>query len=203
MPNGHTKFYCDLAFGMLKKKFKNSFISNLNELKQCVLDSTPLSKLNQCQLVGNEKGNDINVIQYSWSDWFEENGFKSLPGKTKYHYFKFTRPCYVSVKESYLDEYTEVKIIEGFDTNLDLPPMLEVPKLPFDRQKYLFEKIRSFCREDSKDILCSDPTTDIFKPGSIVTLKTTVRSAERTRAIKCCSKCRKQGHNKNNCLTEE
>ena len=150
MPNGHTKFYCDLAFGMLKKKFKNSFISNLNELKQCVLDSTPLSKLNQCQLVGNEKENDINVIQYSWSDWFEENGFRSLPGIAKYHYFKFTHPCYVTVKESYLDEYTEVKLIEGFDTNLDLPPMLEVPKLPFDRQNIYLKKFDLFVEKIQK-----------------------------------------------------
>ena len=37
MSVGHTKFYCDLAFGLFKKKFKN-----LNELEECVLQSTPI-----------------------------------------------------------------------------------------------------------------------------------------------------------------
>ncbi len=48
MPVGHTKFYCDLTFGLLKKKFKNTQVSDLNQLERCVLNSSPRSELNKC-----------------------------------------------------------------------------------------------------------------------------------------------------------
>ena len=44
MPFGHTKFNCDLAFVILTKKFKNSFISSLAQLDESVTKSTPMSK---------------------------------------------------------------------------------------------------------------------------------------------------------------
>jgi hypothetical protein len=67
MPVGHTKFYCDLAFGLFKKKFKRTQVSDLQELENCVINSTPTSNLKKCQLVGNEDGSCINVNQYNWS----------------------------------------------------------------------------------------------------------------------------------------
>jgi hypothetical protein len=114
MPVGHTKFYCDLAFGLFKKKFKRTQVSDLQELENCVINSTPTSNLNKCQLVGNEDGSRINVKQYNWSEWFEEVGFTTLPGIRKYHYFKFqsSNPNFLLVKEKSPDEYISVNLIE-------------------------------------------------------------------------------------------
>jgi hypothetical protein len=199
MPVGHTKFYCDLAFGLFKKKFKNTFVSSLSELEDCVMKSTPMSKLNQCQLVGNEKGDKVNVIQYDWSNWFAEVGFKNVPGISKFHYFKFNKPNYVSVKEKGSDEYVEMKIIDNFDQQLNLPDRLIEPKVGFERQKYLYENIRKYCDEASKDVLCPDPVKGIFSQTSTATLEITARNTERIRAVQKCSICRVPGHNKNKC----
>jgi hypothetical protein len=109
-----------------------------------VVNSTPLSKLNTCQLVGNEKGDEIKVLQYDWSTWFDEIGFKSIPGTSKMHYFKFDEPYHVSFKENSNDEYVKMKLIEHWDTSYDLPPQSDIPKISFEKQKYLFEKIRQF-----------------------------------------------------------
>ena len=114
MPVGHTKFYCDLSFGLFKKKFKRTQVSDLKQLEKCVLNSTPTSQLNKCQLVGDETGDLLNVIQYKWSEWFEEVGFSNLPGIRKLHYFKFEskNPNFVQVKEKSTDTYTSVKLID-------------------------------------------------------------------------------------------
>ena len=198
MPVGHTKFYCDLAFGMLKKKFKNSFVSSLEQFQECVVNSTPLSKLNTCQLVGNEKGDEIKVLQYDWSTWFDEIGFKSIPGISKMHYFKFDKPYHVSFKQNSNNEYVEMKLIEHWDNSYDLPPQLDIPKISFERQKYLFEKIRQFCHDECKDILCPDPISGFFSNPN-VTINTTARQTDRIRAIGKCSICRVAGHNKAKC----
>jgi hypothetical protein len=60
------------------------------------------------------------------------------------HYFKFDKPNYVSIKQNSKDEYVEFKLIESWEDGFDLPPRLNEPKISFERQEYLFEKIRSF-----------------------------------------------------------
>jgi hypothetical protein len=89
MPVCHTKFYCDLAFGLFKKKFKHTQVSILKELEECIRKSTPNSNLNKSQIVGNESGKEVYVKQYSRSSWFASLGFSKIPGIRKLHYFKF------------------------------------------------------------------------------------------------------------------
>jgi hypothetical protein len=71
-------------------------------------------------LVGNEKGDTVNVIQYDWSNWFAEVGFKNVPGISKFHYFKFN-------KQKGSDEYVEMKIIDNLDQQL----IMELPEHNF------------------------------------------------------------------------
>ena len=201
MPVGHTKFYCDLAFGLFKKKFKRTQVSDLEQLENCVLNSTPSSKLNKCQLIGNENGSNINVDQYKWSEWFDQEGFSNIPGIRKLHYFKFQslNPNFVLVKKKSTDEYVSVRLIETYKPLKPFPEKSAIPKIGFERQKYLFEHIRQYCAEDSKDVLCPDPTIGIFVETSQATFNTTTRSTERVRAISKCSICQIPGHNKAKC----
>ncbi len=149
MPVGRTKFNCDLSFGLFKKnsnfmpkflKFLRTQVSDLEQLEKCVMNSTPTSQLNKCQLVGDETGNLLHVLQYKWSEWFEEVGFSNLPGIRKLHYFKFDckNPNFVLVKEKSTDAYVAVKLIENFDPLKPFPDLSIVPKINFERQKYLF-----------------------------------------------------------------
>ncbi|MCG8625900.1 MAG: hypothetical protein MJE68_28370, partial [Proteobacteria bacterium] len=42
----------------------------------------------------------------------------------------------------------------------DLPPVIPPSGLSLERQQYLFEKIREFCREGTKDLVCPNPSAD-------------------------------------------
>jgi hypothetical protein len=95
--------------------------------------------------------------------------------------------------------YVSVKLIENFNPLKSFPDQSIVPKIGFERQKYLFEKIRDYCKEDSKDSLCPDPTKNMFAPTSQASLNTTTRQTERVRKIAECSICHKPGHKKTKC----
>ncbi len=94
----------------------------------------------------------------------------------KLHYFKYDaeKPKYVSVKACLNDVYIDMKSVDDFDLE-SFPVELNVPKITFERQKYLFEKLQKYCHEDSKDILSSDPVKKMFVPTSTATLDTTTR----------------------------
>lgn len=142
---------------------------------------------------------NVFVKQYNWSDWFDSHKFSKIQGIRKLHYFKFDaeKPNFVSVKASLNDEYIDFKLTDDLDLQ-SFPDELTVPKIPFERKKYLFEKIRIYCHEDSKEILCPDPTANLFVPTA--TLDTTTRQTPRLRAIGKCLNCKKTGHNKAKCL---
>jgi hypothetical protein len=204
MPVGHTKFYYDLAFGLLKKKFKHTQVSNLKELEECIRKSTPNSNLNKSQIVGNESGKEVYVKQYSWSSWFDSLGFSKIPGIRKLHYFKFDskKPNFVSVKANFREEYVEIKLNKETDIQ-SFPDEAIVPKLSIERKKYLFDKIRKYCNENSKEILCPEPTRDMFVPSTTATLETTTRGTPRVRKIGICSKCKEPGHYITTCTKKD
>ena len=56
LPVGHTKFAPDAGFGMIKSKFRRSQICTVSEMCCCITDSTPVTKMNWVQLVGDENG---------------------------------------------------------------------------------------------------------------------------------------------------
>ncbi|KAG8313801.1 hypothetical protein J6590_107187, partial [Homalodisca vitripennis] len=74
MPVGHTKFSCDWAFGLLKRKFRITYISSIQELVDCVEQSTPRSHVNTAISVGEENGN-VNIDVYDWLSFFQKNNY--------------------------------------------------------------------------------------------------------------------------------
>lgn len=88
MPVGHTKFSCDWAFGLLKRKFRTTFVSSLNELENCIKESTPTSNVNTALSVGDEKGN-VHIQVYDWLNFFKDGNCKKVPLITKFNHFTF------------------------------------------------------------------------------------------------------------------
>lgn len=91
LPVGHTKFSCDWGFGLLKKKFRTTFVSSINELIDTVEQSTPTSKVNSAVAVGDEQGT-TNVDVYDWLTFFKVNNHKKVPQITNYNHFEFEQP---------------------------------------------------------------------------------------------------------------
>ena len=160
LPVGHTKFFPDAGFGMLKRKFKHTKVGCLDDIASVVENS---AAMNHAQLVGNQQGNVI-VPSYDWITFFEENIIKNaLRGIKKMAHFRFSSdsPGYVHVKNR-SDDTTERKIklvkdISWQPSVQSLPDIIAPDGLPLKRQWYLYEKIREFCPEHCKDLVCPLP----------------------------------------------
>ena len=160
MPAGHTKFAPDWCFGLLKRAFRRSEVSCLDDLCEVVEESTARSKINIPQLVGKEDGS-VTVNTYDWQS-FLATAFKRIPGILQYSHFRLSaaQPGVLYYKSS-LAEVEQSKMIaksqDAFQALPDMPAVLPAPGLPQERQAYLFNHIREFVREDKQDILCPRP----------------------------------------------
>ena len=85
---GHTKFAPDQFFGLLKQKFKKSYVSSLYELAE-VDENSSTTGVNVAQLVGRHDGK-VEVPVHNWIE-FLTLFFKPLPGIKKRHHFRFDR----------------------------------------------------------------------------------------------------------------
>ncbi|GFR95712.1 hypothetical protein ElyMa_000951500 [Elysia marginata] len=102
---GHTKFAPDWSFGLLKKKFRTTHVSSLQEMADCVSAS-----INLAQLVGDKDG-QVFVPMYDWHQFFKGLGrpFAGIKGHQHFH-FKRERPgcCTAQVK---IDGITTEKVV--------------------------------------------------------------------------------------------
>lgn len=156
LPVGHTKFSCDWAFGLLKKKFKNRYVSSISELAEVVEESTATSKINSAVLVGNEKG-EVNIKVYDWQDYFHNQGWKRVPNITKYIHFEFNEEWTGKVScKTALDGVETLHELTDKDTITDCSDLQEMTPvgLSKERKKYLYDNIRPYCKEEFKDLLC-------------------------------------------------
>ena len=95
-PVGHTKFFPDAGFGMLKRLTK---VGCLDDIVAVVRSS---AMMNYAQLVGDQQGNVI-VQSYNWIEHFEPHIIKTaLKGIKKMALFRSSSdsPGYVFVKSS-------------------------------------------------------------------------------------------------------
>ena len=82
LPVGHTKFFPNAGFGMLKRKFRRTNVGCLSDIASVVNKS---AAMNHAQLVGYQSGNVI-VQSHDWANFFEDHvikaamkGIKSFP----------------------------------------------------------------------------------------------------------------------------
>ena len=154
LPVGHTKFYPDLGFGLFKRHLKTSTVSTMQEVVECINSSTPLSHALHAQLVANEDG-DIVVSSYDWQE--KLGNFRAIPQLKKYHHFVFsdTHPGVVHCYADSSDKAGETFVVCSPNSlSGELPSQLCPRGLSSARKEYLFKKIRPFCPDHAKDILC-------------------------------------------------
>ena len=163
---GHPKFAPDGCFGLLKRAFRKTEVSSLADIEQVVQSS---STVNECQLVGSQTG-DVIVPVRDWSA-FLSTKFRRLTGIKKYHHFHFStsHPGVVKLQQHSEAEEEEQRLLKDVSwkpSASDLPPVIEPTGLSLERQQYLFEKIREFCREDTRDLVCPDPALVTPSPAA-------------------------------------
>lgn len=160
LPVGHTKFACDWAFGLLKKKVRVGKASCLADVVEIISNSTPVSKVNRSVLTGNEQG-DVYVKMNDWLGYFASKKWKAIKNITTYNHFSFKSgdehvgkvTCQMTIggPAVTLTITSDTGIIEDHPTEI-------VPEgLSWKRKNYLFQKIRPYCDEAHKDLLCPDP----------------------------------------------
>ena len=146
---GHTKFAPDGCFGMLKRALRRTEVSSLADIEQVIQSS---SVVNECQLVGSQTGEMIVPVR-DWASFLAPH-FRKLTGIKKFHHFHFSTsfPGVVKLQQQ-SDSPEERSLLK--DPNwkpvaTDLPPIIQPTGLSFECKQYLFEKIREFCREDTR-----------------------------------------------------
>lgn len=85
---GYTKFACDWGFWALEKKVRVDKASCLANVVAIVHDSTPVSKVNQSVLTGDEQG-QVHVPLHDWLGYFAKKKWKTIKIITSYNHFEF------------------------------------------------------------------------------------------------------------------
>ena len=154
---GHTKFAPDGCFGLLKRAFRKTEVSSLVDLEQVVQSSAVVK---ETQLVGSQTGEPI-VPTRDWANFLGPH-YKKLTGIKRYHHFRFDKSSPGAVYLRVNSESAEEKRCLLKDPSRrpdpsDLPPVITPTGLSLDRQQYLHDKIREYCREGTKDLVCPQP----------------------------------------------
>ena len=97
--------------------------------------------------------------------------FFCLDGIKKYRHFCFEQdhPGVVFLKKTATaEEETRCLLWGVWSPSLeDKPPLVPATGLSLERRRYLFERIREYFREESKDAVCPDPSLLIHQPPEI------------------------------------
>ena len=91
---------------------------------------------------------------------------KKVIGIKKFHHFSFdsSQPGVVAVKEHSNSPEKVMELVKIPSNFTDYPNQISPKGLSVERQWYLYEKIRDFCSEDSRDATC--PLPSVPKPSS-------------------------------------
>ena len=114
------------------------------------------------QLVGSLDGT-VFVPTYNWIEFFDNIMMNSaLKGISQLHQFQFSaaRHGRVYVKESSSAAEPDITLVcdDLWQPSPDeLLPVVTPNGLSAERQQYLYERIREFCPDDKKDIVCLRP----------------------------------------------
>lgn len=170
LPIGHTKFSCDLAFGIFKKKFRVSKAGSLKQVEDIAHSSTPTSGLNKAVTTGTEEGN-VLVPVYDWQSYFKKKKWKTITNITKNSHFDFSSTDKGAVLTRTTLDAIPMRHVVATDANVmndisDFPDPIIPAGLSIQRKKYLYEKIRPYCRDEHKDLLCPKPPTAIAEHQS-------------------------------------
>ena len=174
--------------------------------------------VNYAQQVGTQSG-EIIVPTYNWQGLLSPF-FKRIPSITKFHQFKITKnnngKVILTLRKYSNTTETTVDVLKSTCTCIptNLPEIIQPKGLSLDRQWYLHDKIRQFCSDDYKDLVCPKPSNPPLtvpppllqpSPSRSVMDSDTVSEDEpqlkRQRCAMKCGNCGLTGHNKHTCPT--
>ena len=161
---GHTKFSPDWCFGLFKRLHRRTNITCLDDIKATVEKS---AKCNSAQLVAEANGS-ILVPTYNWKDYLAPH-FKTIPSIKEYHHFTFSsdHPGTVLLKKQADGESKELRLLkDDWNIHASSPETIPPKGLSAERQWYLFDQIRQFCPEGTKDIVCPKPSVPRYSSTS-------------------------------------
>ncbi|XP_049955343.1 unconventional myosin-Va-like [Schistocerca serialis cubense] len=155
MPVGHTQFACDWASGLLKKRFRVTYISSIQEFADCIEKSTSTTHVNSTVAVGNEIG-QVAVNTYDWLNFLKDSNANKVPHITKYNHFEFNISSKGRVHcKLDIDGNEFVYCIFPNDNEpTGFPAAVIPPCMTRQRKQYPFKNIRTYCKENYKDITC-------------------------------------------------
>ena len=200
---GHTKFSPDWFFGLLKHRFRRSKISSLDDLVQVVRSS---AFVNEAELVGSQLGEPLVPI-YDWVGFFGSQ-MNKVPLITRQHHFNFSSDCpgTVIVREFSDSGETKFIITEDDSWGVKFPEVITPPGMTTQRQWYLYDKIRDYCSEEAKDLVCPKPLVPRPRGNSQPrTVQQSPLSPPRptrstgTKKRRVCGTCGEVGHTKRTC----
>ncbi|XP_060801816.1 uncharacterized protein LOC132901755 isoform X1 [Amyelois transitella] len=162
LPVGHTKFAPDLYFGLFKKKFRLSNSNTARDVLECAVSACHNSDTVTAVLVGNETGDIMNVHSYNWADFFKKKSPQSVTQLLSYNHFKASidDPGVLHCTKKFDDQ--DVKNVAVFNSTCDFtqnasPTVIPPTRLSFERQQYLFQKIRVYVSPEAQNVLCPEP----------------------------------------------
>ena len=140
--------------------------------------------------------------------------FRKLPGIKKLHNFKFSsKPIgEVTVREYFNSQHKTINLLRDpsfLPSRTELPTVLTPTGLSTDQQWYLYDKIREFCPDSTKDLICRLPSIPRNTPTPLPsptrtalplpsTLPTPIPEPPQKRQ-RICGKCSRLGCNKRTC----
>ena len=202
LPTGHTKFSPDWCFGLFKQKFRRTEIGCLEDLARCIEAS---ASVNKAQLVGTSSG-EILVPTYNWAEYLGQY-FEKIKFITKYHHFHIdiNKPGKIYVREAVDGAVQEIQHVSNMIGLLErdvMPPTISPRGLSSERQWYLYDKIREYCPENSKDKTCPLPEVPRNVPEEISNSAEMVEvvTEPRKKQPRVCGNCGLAGHNRRSCL---
>ena len=156
----HTRFGPDWCFGLIKLKYKRSYISSVSQLSDCVSNSTH-KNINIPQLVWDPSTDEILVEVLSWKPYLETH-FRKIPGIVSYQHFRFSseHPGDVFVRELPQSEEKRITLLKrpiDYSTFVYPPPIVKPVGLSPERAWYLYDSIREHCEDDFRDVTCPEP----------------------------------------------
>ena len=180
MITGHIKFSPDACFGLIKRKFRKTDVSSLDDLAHVVEES---AACNICQLVGAQDGSTI-VPSRDWAKFLSSH-FRRLDGIKQYQHFRFERdhPGVVFLRKTATADEEERCLLCGVwsPSPVEKPPPITPAGLSLERRRYLYDKIREYCREDVRDLVCPDPNSPAHeRPDAVLSIAT-----QATEAVNC------------------
>ena len=158
LPAGHTKFSPDWCFRLIKRLYRKTKVSCMEDIAQVVRKSSDKG-VNVPQLVGDHDGNII-VKTYDWKSFFTPV-YKRVAGLKNHHfYFSAADTEKVFTREFSECERIEQAILHGAVPQ-SMPAVVTPAGLGKKRRTYLYREISQFCSDETKDIVCPRPVDDV------------------------------------------